>query len=162
MDIKIPGIVIINVKQDSRKTRIIDCLMEKYHDTFDDGIAFSTSSFNHVEEKHMFSQYDSNALKNLMDNQFKLTKQGIAKQAFVIIDIEDIHFSCPVLRVLFTTPRYHNITVILVSQHANLLPIWIRANAFRVFIFGTDLKWNPKFFFAVSCIHLSEESIGIL
>ena len=123
---KIPSIILITAGPSSGKTNLVKYIL---CDLFTKkklsyGLVFCPTSFNEaynfLPSKYIYSQYDEDAIINLINIQIKQIKEnGRAKPCFIVFDdvIGSIDFNSPFFSKLVSTFRHYNITLIFCVQY---------------------------------------------
>jgi GTPase SAR1 family protein len=132
---RIPNITLITACPNSGKTFLCRYLL---HNLFQNqklnyGLVFCATAFNEsfsfLPKKYIYSQFDENKIKQLMNIQItQMHQSGEAKPAFIIFDdmIGSVNFTTPLFSKLITTYRQYNILLIFTTQYLFKVPPVLR------------------------------------
>ena len=143
LDITIPGFTIIAGICGSGKTSAIEYILYKNKKKFDYGLIFTNTfftdnSFSYIPNQYVHGEFSEEKLSNFMDIQSNLVKQGVKKNAFLVLDdcLDDPGmWNSSVFKRLISQFRHYNITIIITTQYPQAIPARFRSGAFQILIF---------------------------
>lgn len=138
IDMKKPSFfMVVNGKSNSGKSHLIKYIMREINicKPFDYGIVFSNTAWEgyfekFVPKKYIHENFNEEIIKSILKIQKTNLQNNINKRCFIIFDdcCTENEFQSNILKKLAVMGRHYNITTILSTQYAHLVPPVLRSN----------------------------------
>lgn len=145
-----PFVMVLTGKMKSGKSHLLNFILSKetrnkprdnVYNNFQYGLIFSKTLFNDnfdfMPKKYLYSNYNEQALKNLLDIQAGIRRAGkVPPPAVIVFDDMIVNdFRSKFFESLIFNHRHYNTSVILCSQYCNAIPADIRSVATYAIVF---------------------------